>query len=244
MTATPEQLAQFVVAAPVPPPLLDSARADLADTLAAAAYAVHAQDTSWAWTLAAGPGTWPVWFTRKTTDEYSAILANGTLSHAADFDGVHYVAQVHPGVLLFPALLGCAQARVASARQILEAYVVGLEAMGVLGDVVGMPLRKRGIHPTPALGGIGIAAALVRLTGASADTLRRAWGLSSGLVSGVVSGFGSLAKPLGVGRTARDTLGLVRLAAGGDGRLLSDWDGLQRMLGDAYRPPRRTPGQP
>lgn len=240
----PSELASFVLDATVPAALHANAAADLADVLAAAAYAAHGDTGSWLPSvICAGSGQVPVWWTEHRVSDFDAAFANGILAHAQDFDSVHYIVRGHPAVALFPALL--ASADDSSAGPILDAYVVGVEAMATLGDALGEGLRRRGIHPTASLALIGACAALARLHRTNERQLRAAWALVDGLVSGVVSGFGTIAKPIGVGRAGRDASLAIRLATTAAApRPLESWSGFQQLLDRDYTQPRRPPGRP
>src|SRR3954451_7655273 len=57
-----------------------------------------------------------------------AALVNGVLLHGLDFDDSNFLAIVHPTVACLPAALGVGQMRGASGRDMLTAYVAGMEA--------------------------------------------------------------------------------------------------------------------
>jgi 2-methylcitrate dehydratase PrpD len=73
----------------------------------------------------------------------------------------------------------------------------------------------KGWHPTGLFGGIGAAAACARLTGLDADRATMALALAASQSAGLVSNFGSMAKPLHVGRAAHAGVVSARMAAMG-----------------------------
>src|SRR6185437_7464130 len=65
-----------------------------------------------------------------------AALVNGTASHALDYDDVHLSYIGHPTVAILPAILALGEARGASGRDILTAFVAGYETICRVGVAV------------------------------------------------------------------------------------------------------------
>jgi 2-methylcitrate dehydratase PrpD len=147
-----------------------------------------------------------------------AAFANGVSAHAFELDDVHEEAISHPGAVVVPAVLAVAQEVGASGREVLDAIVVGYEAMGRIGVAVGPAAHMRaGFHPTGQSGVFGAAAAvavLLRLDGAG---LLHAFGLAASFASGTTefSQSGGMSKRLHAGRAAEGGLTAARLAAAG-----------------------------
>ena len=99
-----------------------------------------------------------------------AAFANGAAAHAFELDDVHEEAVNHPGAVVVPAALAVAEDRRSSGRDLLEAVVVGYEAMARAGLAVGpVSHMLAGFHPTSMSGVFGAAAAaghLLRLDAA------------------------------------------------------------------------------
>jgi len=72
-----------------------------------------------------------------------------------------------------------------------------------------------GWHPTGTLGVIGAAAAVGRLLGLDVLAMRHALGIAVSMASGVRQNFGSMTKPLHVGRAAQSAILAVELAQRG-----------------------------
>jgi 2-methylcitrate dehydratase PrpD len=143
----------------------------------------------------------------------NAAWINATAAHALDFDDV--AIQGHPSAVLVPALFAEAAVRELTGSDIIDAYLIGYE---VWADVV---LREtdqhhvKGWHPTGLFGCIGAAAACARLAGLNRDQAAAALALAASQSAGLVANFGSMAKPLQVGRAATAGLLSARLAAAG-----------------------------
>ena len=67
------------------------------------------------------------------TSAPEAAMANGTLAHALDYDDMNRSMLGHPSSVLTAALLPLAESLQLPGRKVLEAYVVGLEAMAQIG---------------------------------------------------------------------------------------------------------------
>lgn len=148
-----------------------------------------------------------------------AALANGTAAHALDFDDNFHPARAHASAVLVPALLAVAGAAV-SGRHFLEAYLTGLEAQAAVGFGVNPSHYNRGWHGTSSVGTIGAAAGVARLLGAGIEQTAQAMSLAISMACGPKGQFGTPAKPLHAGISARNAVEAARLAlAGSAGRL-------------------------
>ena len=145
----------------------------------------------------------------------SAALANGAIAHALDYDDVNLAMPGHPSVAILPALLALAEARRASGKAVIAAFVAGYETC----CRVGMALRPghytRGFHATGTVGAFGAAAACAHLLGLDAETTARALGIAGTQSAGLKSQFGTMCKPFHAGKAAQNGLLAARLAARG-----------------------------
>jgi 2-methylcitrate dehydratase PrpD len=144
-----------------------------------------------------------------------AALVNGTAAHALDYDDNFRPGSTHASAVLVPALLAVAQAEKASGRQLLEAYLVGLEAQAVVGRGVNPSHYTAGWHATSTIGAIGTAAGVAVLLGLDAAGIARAMSLAVSMAAGVKGQFGTPAKPLHAGLAARNAVEAGKLAATG-----------------------------
>lgn len=153
-------------------------------------------------------------------DALSAALINGHSGHALDYDDVHASVRGHTSTVLFPALLACAarliaEGRTPSAIELIDASVIGVEVMGLLGLALGPDHYEAGFHATSTLGMVGAAAACGKLMGLDQATLAIALGLAATQSSGLRAQFGSDGKPLHAGLAARNGLVSALLARAG-----------------------------
>lgn len=252
MTATAE-LAAFLtgLAGRVDERLLDIATDAVLDTVAAMVHGVTQP-----WTVAAhrhalttgGPGPATVIGSGRSTTAAMAAFANGCAAHAFELDDVHEEAISHPGAVVVPAALAIAEQTGATGRDLLEAVVVGYEAMGRAGIAVGPAAHMLGgFHPTSTSGVFGAAAAAGRLLGFDAARLTEAFGVSVSLASGTMefASSGGMAKRMHAGRAAEGGLLAASLVAAGfegatDG--LAGTYGFCNTFSDAPRPELLTEG--
>lgn len=239
-----ERLLRFVATTPlgeVPKPALERARLAVLDwwgvTLAGAEEPV-ARRLRQALAETAGPAT--VLGAGQRASPATAALLNGTAGHALDYDDVAIAMPGHPTAPLLPALLALAEARDLGGRALVEAYVVGVEAVVRIARALFPGHYRAGWHATATAGRLGAAAAAGRLLGLDAEGLDRALGLALTQVAGVQEAFGTMAKPFQVGRAAADAV-LAALAAEAGvtaPRGILDAGGWARRLGPDWVPER------
>ena len=145
----------------------------------------------------------------------AAALANATAAHALDFDDMCFVSLAHPSAPLVPAALAVAELCGASGRAALDAYVIGFEIEGRLGQLMNPRHYERGWHCTSTLGTIGAAAAASRLLGLDATVACHALAIAASEASGLKENFGTMVKPLHAGLAARNGVHAALLAKGG-----------------------------
>ena len=144
-----------------------------------------------------------------------AAFRNGALGHALDFDDSSSDLGGHPTAVVFPAAFAVAESVGASGAELLDAHVRGVEIAAALGRALNPSHYDSGWHPTATLGAFGATAAAGRLLGLSSNSLAQAFGLTAALCSGIKVSFGTLAKPLQVGRAAMNGVAAAQLIAGG-----------------------------
>lgn len=144
-----------------------------------------------------------------------AGLIGGAAAHALDFDDLCVTVTAHPSAVVVPTILavGCALDR--SGKDVLAAYLIGLEVGTRVGEVMGFTHYQLGWHPTMTLGVIGGAAAAGCLLGLSEEQLRTALGIAASLAGGLRRNFGTMTKPLHAGLGAQHGLRAALLAQAG-----------------------------
>lgn len=141
-----------------------------------------------------------------------AALVNGTAAHALDFDDCSTTMGGHPSAPVLSALIPLGEQLHVTGRDMLEAYVVGVETEARLARGLLPYHYAKGWHPTSTLGTFGAAAACGRLLRLDDDKLAGALTIAVSLAGGIKSNFGTDAKPLHVGLAARNGLQAALLA--------------------------------
>jgi 2-methylcitrate dehydratase PrpD len=182
--------------------------------------------------------------TDRTASPVTAALWNGTASHALDYDDTVLALPGHVTAPLLPGLLAIAETRKTPGRDVLLAFVLGVEVMCRVSRAVAPGHYRAGWHATATLGRLGAAAACARLLGLDAKGVDRAVGLAAAQLAGIHESFGNMGKPFQVGRAAADGLLSALLAARGvtgpSGIL--DHAGWVRRLSPDWAPPRLADG--
>jgi 2-methylcitrate dehydratase PrpD len=142
----------------------------------------------------------------RRTSALNAAEINGTAAHAIDFDDCNNTLGGHPSAPILPGLIALAEARHASGKDVLAAYLVGFETEAAIARVVNYYHYEKGWHPTATLGTFGATAAACHLIGLDAKKIAVALGLAVSLAAGVKANFGTMTKPLHVGETTRSGL--------------------------------------
>jgi 2-methylcitrate dehydratase PrpD len=143
-----------------------------------------------------------------------AILINGAMGHALDFDDV-IMPMGHPTAPVAPVALSLAEHRGATGGEALMAYIAGVEAECRIARLVGPSHYAKGWHATATLGTFGAATAAARLLGVEGEALTHAFGIAGTQAAGLKSVFGTMSKPLHPGKAAANGLLAARLAARG-----------------------------
>ncbi|HEX2482670.1 MAG TPA: MmgE/PrpD family protein, partial [Methylomirabilota bacterium] len=182
--------------------------------------------------------------TDRTASPVTAALWNGTASHALDYDDTVLALPGHVTAPLLPGLLAVAETRGASGRDVLTAFVLGVEVMCRVSRAVAPGHYRAGWHATATLGRLGGAAACARLLGLDPRGVDRAVGLAAAQLGGIHESFGTMGKPFQVGRAAADGLLAALLAARGvtGPAGILDRPAWARRLSPDWTPPRLAEG--
>ena len=159
-----------------------------------------------------------------------AAMVNGTAAHALDYDDYDLPSVSHPSAVLVPALLALAEENTAGGKQVLDAYIVGLEVMARIGMAVNMSHYETGWHATATIGALGTAAACARLMQLDASGIANAISLATSMASGYKSQFGTMAKPLHAGVAAQSGIIAASMSRAGVNASLDTLDGRWSFL--------------
>jgi 2-methylcitrate dehydratase PrpD len=110
-----------------------------------------------------------------------AMLMNGVLAHGIDYDDTYLPGGLHPTASCFPCALAIGAERRISGRELLTAYVLGVETAARIAKVAGTRLLQIGFHPTGLIAAFGCTLIAGRLLRASAAQLTMAQGIALSL---------------------------------------------------------------
>lgn len=131
-----------------------------------------------------------------------ATLVNATSAHALDYDDSLDAMEGHASTPVLPGLIALAEARDLPPARLLGAYVAGIDCAWLLGTMVNPGHYEHGWHATATLGALAGAAAAANLLGFDRAACERCVGLAALQAAGLKSAFGTMGKPLQVGRAA------------------------------------------
>ena len=149
-----------------------------------------------------------------------AALANGTSGHALDYDDTQipsapervYGLLTHPTTPVLSASLAVAEETGAGGRELLAAFIVGVEVACKVAEAINPRHYKGGFHSTSTIGVIGAAAAAARLLGLSTEETRHAIGIAASKSAGIRAAFGTMTKPYHAGAAAENGVVAAKLA--------------------------------
>ena len=146
-----------------------------------------------------------------------AVLMNSVLVHGLDFDDTYLIGGIHPTSSCFPSALGVAEHMGASGRDMLAAYVLGMEVVNRLAGVAQGSLNQCGLHPSSMLGGFAGAIIAGWLSRFNAHQMTMAQGIALGMAGGTLESLedGSWTKRIQPGWAAASGITAARLARQG-----------------------------
>lgn len=132
---------------------------------------------------------------------HAAAFANGILGHGQDYDDTHTEAVVHPSACIVPVALAVGERYDNSGKDVLTAFVAGMEVMVRLGLPALNRIHLRGFHTTSICGTFAAAMIAAKLARRSRDEMIHALGISGSFTSGLLECIpsGSSAKRLHAG---------------------------------------------
>lgn len=157
------------------------------------------------------------------TGSASAALVNGTSGHALDWDDTQLATSAdrifglltHPTVPPLVATLAVGEPRKISGAQFLEAFLTGFEVECKIAEAIHPNHYKKGFHSSGTIGTFGAAVAAAKLLGLDAEQTAHMLAIAASSASGIRVNFGSMTKPLHVGRAGLNGVTAAELAARG-----------------------------
>lgn len=197
---------------------IDRAKASITDAVGCMLAGVHSEESRATYAFALAEGGAPV--SRMCgrvarTSPSLAALVNGATGHALDFDDSSPPMIGHPSVVLVATLFALGDRLGSSGKDILTAYVAGLEAGARLGRHMNPSHYNAGWHATVTLGTMAAVTAASKLIGLDARQFNSAIGIAASSAAGIRKNFGSGVKPLHAGFAARNGVVAALLAQSG-----------------------------
>ena len=178
-----------------------------------------------------------------------AALVNGQAMHAMDYDDTQlstnpasvYGLLTHPTTPVLGATSAVAELVGASGRDLLTAYVAGVEVACRTSDASDPRHYQKGFHSTGTFGAIGAAAGAAKLFGLTTEQTLFCLGIAASLSGGYRENFGTMTKPLHAGQAAQAGVFAARLAHDGftaARNILEAKRGMYEASSDGYEPAR------
>jgi 2-methylcitrate dehydratase PrpD len=151
----------------------------------------------------------------------SAAFLNGASGHAMDFDDTQlsetadriFGLLTHPTLPPLVSALALGERLNVSGKTLLEAFLIGFEVECKIAESIDPSHYKKGFHSSGTIGTFGAMATAARLLGLDHQATAHALAIAASLSSGIRVNFGTMTKPLHVGR------------AGQNGVLAAEWAG-------------------
>jgi 2-methylcitrate dehydratase PrpD len=122
---------------------------------------------------------------------------------------------VHPTLAPLAAGLAIGEKLGASGRDFLTAFLVGFEVECRISEAIHPDHWKRGFHTSNTIGVFGAAMTAAKLMGLASEKVRNALGIAASTASGLMVNFGTMVKPLHVGRAAESGIASAQMAGMG-----------------------------
>src|SRR3954464_952646 len=119
-----------------------------------------------------------------------AVLVNGTMVHAMDYDDTHPGGCGHPSGPCWSTALALAEQHGFDEKLAMAGFITGFDVMSKLGGGgppgVGRSLQRRGLHPTSVFGRAGAAAVASAMFGYDEHKVANALGIAATTAGGLV----------------------------------------------------------
>jgi 2-methylcitrate dehydratase PrpD len=157
------------------------------------------------------------------TGAASAALLNGTSGHALDWDDTQLSTSVdrifglltHPTMPPLAAALAVGERQRASGAQFLEAFLTGFEVECKIAEAIHPDHYQKGFHSSGTVGTFGATVAAAKLLRLDREATAHALAIAASMASGIRVNFGTMTKPLHVGRASQNGVVAAELAAKG-----------------------------
>ena len=152
-----------------------------------------------------------------------AALANGLAGHAMDYDDTQLSSApdrvfgllTHPTIPPLAAGLAVAEVGERSGARLLEAFLIGFEVECKIAEAIDPAHYEDGFHTSGTVGSFGAAVCAAKLLDLTPRQVRMTIGIAASMASGIRANFGTMTKPLHVGRAAQNGVQAALLAKRG-----------------------------
>lgn len=176
-----------------------------------------------------------------------AARANALAGHAMDFDDTQlsrwpdriFGLLTHPTIPVLSSALALGERLSSSGAAFIEAFLTGFEAECKIAEAIHPRHYEQGFHTSGTVGAFGAAVTAGKLLGLDRARMSMAIGITASLASGIRAGFGTMTKPLHVGRAAENGIVAAELAAAGftaDGAALDGRWGFFQVTAGGFDP--------
>lgn len=184
-----EKLAQFAASCDydsIPAALREKARLHLLDSIGVALASTGFEFAARAYEgfRRLGTGAFQVIGMRERLALRDAACMNGVLVHGIEYDDTSILGRIHPSAFCVPAALGAAAFARASGKQLLAAYVAGVESAIRIGAAAKGGFSPAGFNSTGVVGGFGAALTAGKLLALDAERLAAAQGIVYATIAG------------------------------------------------------------
>jgi 2-methylcitrate dehydratase PrpD len=149
---------------------------------------------------------------------YLAALWSATAGHAMDWDdtqlaegpGRPYGLLMHPtmppliAALTLSDLVATETGRPVDGKSLITSFSAGFEVGCKIAEAINPDHYMRGFHTSGTIGTFAAAAAAAKMLGMNEEDVAKTLGLAASMASGIRAGFGTMTKPMHVGRAAEN----------------------------------------
>ncbi|PCJ40038.1 MAG: 2-methylcitrate dehydratase [SAR86 cluster bacterium] len=155
------------------------------------------------------------------TSVAAAALVNGTSGHALDWDDTQLATSAdrifglltHPTIPPLVTALAIGEREGISGTQFLTAFLTGFEVECKISEAIHPDHYKKGFHSSATVGTFGAAVTAAKLFDLNDEQTAHMLAIAASSASGIRVSFGSMTKPLHVGRAAQNGIVATELAA-------------------------------
>jgi 2-methylcitrate dehydratase PrpD len=153
----------------------------------------------------------------------AAAFLNAASGHAMEWDDTQLSTSAdrifglltHPTIPPLAAALAVGERLRVSGERFLEAFLIGFEVECKIAEAIHPNHYKKGFHSSGTIGTFGAAATTARLLELDAAATAHMLAIAASLCAGIRVNFGTMTKPLHVGRAAQNGVLAAELAGAG-----------------------------